>query len=109
MQSCLHLVVYYGMDPQMGQSLHARSVHLNSKLCLCNSLCGYFVPHSKEGRSIHTLVFLPLEFHVFFKLYFGYSKHSNSNQITISIFLCPFLNSFITETQNSILELSLFP
>jgi hypothetical protein len=32
---------------------------------LCNSFHGYFVPHSKEGRSIHTLVFLLLEFHVF--------------------------------------------
>jgi hypothetical protein len=33
-----------------------------------------FVPHSKEGRNIHTLVFLLLEFHVFCKLYLGYSK-----------------------------------
>ena len=35
---------------------------------------GYFVPHSRKERSIHTLVFLPPEFHVFCKLYLGYSK-----------------------------------
>jgi hypothetical protein len=33
----------------MGQSLHSPSFCLSSKLCLCNSLHGYFVPHSKEG------------------------------------------------------------
>jgi hypothetical protein len=41
---------------------------------LCNSFHRYFVPHSKEERSIHTLVFFLLEFHVFCKLYLGYSK-----------------------------------
>ena len=30
-----------------------------------NSFHGYFVPHSKKEQSIHTLVFLLLEFHVF--------------------------------------------
>jgi hypothetical protein len=35
---------------------------------------GIFVPHSKEGQSIGTLIFLLLEFHVFCKLYLGYSK-----------------------------------
>ena len=34
---------------------------------------GYFVPTSKKGLSIHTLVFL-LEFHVICELYLGYSK-----------------------------------
>jgi hypothetical protein len=62
------------MDLRVGQSLDGRSFRLCSKLCLCNSFPGYFVPHSKEGRSIHTLVFLLLEFHVFCKLYLGYSK-----------------------------------
>jgi hypothetical protein len=66
---CLCLVVDYGMDPWVGQSLHSPSFHLSSKLCLCNSLYGYFVPHSKEGQSIHTLVFLLLELHVFCKLF----------------------------------------
>jgi hypothetical protein len=29
----------------------------------------YFVPNSKKGQSVHTLVFVLLEFHVFCKLY----------------------------------------
>jgi hypothetical protein len=45
-----------------------------STLCLCNSFHGYFVSPSKKDRIIHTLVFLLLEFHVFCKLYLGYSK-----------------------------------
>jgi hypothetical protein len=44
------------------------------KLCLCNSFHGYFVPPSKKDRSIHILVFLLLEFHVFWKLYLVYSE-----------------------------------
>jgi hypothetical protein len=47
---------------------------VSSEFCLCNSFHGYFVPHSKKERSIHTLVFCLLEFHVFCKLYLGYSK-----------------------------------
>jgi hypothetical protein len=74
MQLCLCLVVDYGMDPRMGQPLHGTSFCLISKLCLCNSLHLYFVPHSKEGRSVYTLEFLLLEFHVFCNLYLGYSK-----------------------------------
>jgi hypothetical protein len=42
--------------------------HLSSKLCLCNSFHGCFVPNSKKGQSVHTLVFI-LEFHAFSKLY----------------------------------------
>jgi hypothetical protein len=41
---------------------------LCSELCLCNSFHGYFVLPSKKDLSIHTLVFLLLEFHVFCKL-----------------------------------------
>jgi hypothetical protein len=67
-------MVVYLMDPQEGQSLHGPSFHLSSKLCLCKSFHGYFVPHSNEEQSIHTLVFLLLEFHVFCKVYFEYSK-----------------------------------
>jgi hypothetical protein len=44
-----------------------------TELCLYNSFHGYFVPPSKKDQSIHTLVFL-LEFHVFCKLYLGYSE-----------------------------------
>jgi hypothetical protein len=40
--------VVYGMDPQVGQSLDGPSSQLSSKLCLCNSFHGYFVPHSKK-------------------------------------------------------------
>jgi hypothetical protein len=71
---CLGLVVVYGVDPQLGQSIHGQSFRLCSELCLCNSIHGYFVPHSKKKQSIHTLVFFLLEFYVFSKLYFGYSK-----------------------------------
>jgi hypothetical protein len=74
MQSCLGFMVVYGMDPWVGQSLDGHSFFLNSKLCLCNSLHGYFVPYSKEELSIHTLLFLFLDFLVFCKLYLGYSN-----------------------------------
>ena len=70
---CLGLVVVYGVDPRVGQSLDGPSFHVSSKLCLCDSFHMYFVPHSKEERNIYILVFL-LDFPVFCKLYFGYSK-----------------------------------
>jgi hypothetical protein len=70
-RKCLGLVVVYGMDPQVGQSLNGLSFHLSSKLCLCNSFQGYFVPHSKTEQSIHTSVLLLLEFYEFYKLYLG--------------------------------------
>jgi hypothetical protein len=53
----------------MGWSLDGHSFKLCFELCLCNSFDGYFVTHSKKERSIHSLVFLLLEFHVFCKLY----------------------------------------
>jgi hypothetical protein len=31
---------------------------LSSNLCLCNSFHGYFVPNSKKGHRVHTLVFM---------------------------------------------------
>ena len=46
------------MDSQVGQSLDGSSLCLSSKLCLCNSFHGYFVPDSKKGQSVHTLVFV---------------------------------------------------
>jgi hypothetical protein len=51
------------------QSLDGPSFRLSSKICLCNSFHGCFVPISKKGQSVHTLVFVLLEFHVFCKLY----------------------------------------
>jgi hypothetical protein len=74
MQWCLLLEADYGMDPWVWQSLDGPSFRLNSKLCLCNSFHGYFVPNSKKGQSDPTLVFVLLEFHVFCNLYLGYSK-----------------------------------
>ena len=56
------------MDPWIWQSLDGPSFHLSSKLCLCNSFHGCFVPSSKKGQNVHTFVFV-LEFHVFSKLY----------------------------------------
>jgi hypothetical protein len=66
---CNGLEADYGMDLWVWQSLDGPSFHLSSKLCLCNSFHGYFVPKSKKGQSIHTLVFVLLEFHVLHKLY----------------------------------------
>jgi hypothetical protein len=54
----VNLVADYGMDPRVGQSLDGPSFHLSSKLCLCNSFHGCFVPYSKKEQSVHTLFFL---------------------------------------------------
>ena len=59
----------YGVDPWIWQSLRGQSFRLSSKLFLCNSFNGCFVPNSKEGHGVHTSVFILLEFHVFSKLY----------------------------------------
>jgi hypothetical protein len=64
MQWCQRLEADYGMDLWILQSLDGTSFCLSSKLCLCNSFHGCFVPNSKKGQSVHTWVFL-LEFHVF--------------------------------------------
>jgi hypothetical protein len=74
MQWCLRLKADYGMDPRVWQSLDGPCFRLSSKLCLCNSFHGCFVPISKKVQSDHTLVFVLLEFHVFCNLYLGYSK-----------------------------------
>jgi hypothetical protein len=65
MQWCQGLEADYGMDPRVWQSLDGPSFHLSSKHCLCNSFHGCFVPNSKKGQSVHTLVFVLLEFPVF--------------------------------------------
>ena len=69
MQWCQRLEADYGMDPRVWQSLDGSSFHLSSKLCLCNSFHECFVPNSKKGQSVQTLVFVLLEFHAFSKLY----------------------------------------
>jgi len=58
MQWCLRLVADYGMDQLVRQSLDGLFFRLRSKLCLCNSFNGCFVPNSKKGRSVRTLVFI---------------------------------------------------
>jgi hypothetical protein len=45
---CL-LVADYRMYPLVRQSLDGPCFHLSSKLCLCNSFHGCFVPNSKKG------------------------------------------------------------
>ena len=65
MQWCQRLEADYGVDPWIWQSLDGLSFRHSSKLCLCNSFHGCFVPNSKEGHSVHTSVFILLEFHVF--------------------------------------------
>jgi hypothetical protein len=62
-------VSVWRMDSRIWQSVDGSSFHLSSKLCLCNTFHGCFVPNSKKGQSVHTLVFVLLEFHVFYKLY----------------------------------------
>ena len=64
----------YGKDPQVGQALDDLSVTLYSTLCLHIYSLEYFIPHSKEDRSIHTLLFFLLELDVVCKMYFGYSE-----------------------------------
>jgi hypothetical protein len=54
--------------------LGSPSFCLSSKLCLCNSFHGCFVPNSKKGQSVYTLVFVLLEFHVLCILYLEYSN-----------------------------------
>jgi hypothetical protein len=54
MQWCLCLEADYGMDPWVWQSLDGLFFHLSSKLCLCNSFHGCFVPNSKKGQNDHT-------------------------------------------------------
>jgi hypothetical protein len=70
----MRLVADNGMGPQLGLSLDGPSFCISSKLCLCNSFYGYFVTPSKKDQNIHSFVFLLLEFHVFCKLYLGYSE-----------------------------------
>ena len=42
------LVVVYGMDPQVGQSLDGHFFRFDSELCLCNSFHGYLILLSKK-------------------------------------------------------------
>ena len=69
MQWCQRLDTDYGVDPWIWQSLDGPSFLHSSKLYLCNSFHGCFVPNSKKGQSVHTLVFILLEFYAFNKLY----------------------------------------
>jgi hypothetical protein len=84
-------------DGSLGESLWmVPSYSLSSELCLCNSFHGYFVPHSKKERSIQTLVFHLLEFHVFCKLYLGYSKFLGYYPLISEGILCVFFCDQVT-------------
>jgi hypothetical protein len=56
----------------------------------------YFVPDSKEEQSMQTLVFLLLEFHVFCKLYPGYSKFLDSYPLISEGMSCMFFCDWVT-------------
>jgi hypothetical protein len=88
MQWCQRLDADYGVDPWLWlwQSLHGPSFHLSSKLRLCNSFHGCFVPKSKEGHSVHTSVFILLEFHA--------SQHSYATYTMCRYFLPVYSLSF---------------
>jgi hypothetical protein len=45
------LVVVYGTDPQVGQSLDGCAFSLCSELCLCNYFNWHFLPPSKDRVS----------------------------------------------------------
>ena len=60
--------------PQVGQSLRDLSFSLCSTLFLHISSYEYFILHSKNDRSIHTLNFILLELHVVCELYLGCSE-----------------------------------
>ena len=100
MQWCQCLDADYGVDPWIWQSLHGQSFHLSSKLCLCNSFQGCFVPTSKEGHRVHTSVFIWLEFHVFGNciLYLGYPRFWANIHLSVSTYcVC----SFVSELPHS--------
>ena len=101
MQWCQRLDADYGVDPWIWQSLHGPSFHVSSKLCLCNSFHGRFVPNSQKGQSVHTLVFVLLDFHVFCKLYPGYSKFLGQYPL-ISEFFCDWVTSLRLISSRSI-------
>jgi hypothetical protein len=71
MEWCLCLAADYEMDPQIWKSLDGPSFCLSSKLCFCNSVHGCFVPNSKKGQSVHTLVFILLDFMCFVSCILG--------------------------------------
>ena len=72
------------------------SFSFGSTFCLCNSVHGYFVSPSKKDRSIHTLAFLLLEFHVFCKLYLGYSKFLDYYLLISDCISCVFFCDCVT-------------
>jgi hypothetical protein len=51
-QVCNGVSVWSLIDPRVWQSLDGPSFRLSSKLCLCNSFHGCFVPNSKKGQSV---------------------------------------------------------
>ena len=60
MQWCQLLEADYGVDPRIWQSLDGPSFRLSSKLCICNSFHGCFVPNSKKESHSFLLCLLAL-------------------------------------------------
>jgi hypothetical protein len=98
MQYCLGLVIVYGMDPWLGQFLDGPSFDLSSELCLYNSFQGYFVPDSKKKQSIHTSVFLLLEFHVYENCILGILSYWANIPLSVSTY---HVYSFVTGLSHS--------
>jgi hypothetical protein len=57
MQWCQHLMADYGMGPRVWQSLDGPFFPLSSKLCLCNSFHGCFVPNLSIRFYVHGCFF----------------------------------------------------
>ena len=82
MQQCLDLVAVYGMNPQVGQSLHGPS--FISKLCLCNSFHGYFVSFSYKDLKPSSFI-LTLSISAFFE--YGI-PHQLPTTISSHLYMC---------------------
>jgi hypothetical protein len=86
---------YMGWIPRWG-SFSMLIPSVSTPHCLCNSFHGYFVPHSKKDRSIHTLVFLLLEFHVACELCLGYSDLLGYYPLISECISCVFFCDWVT-------------
>jgi hypothetical protein len=73
-QQCLGLVIVNGMDLQVSQSLGGHFFSLYFILISVTPSMSVLFTSSKMYRSIHTMVFLILEFHMVCELYLGYSE-----------------------------------
>ena len=99
MQWCQRLEVDYGKDSEIWQSLDLQSFHHSSKLCLCNSFHGCFVPNSKEGHSVHTSFFLSFMCLANCILYLGYPRFGANIHLSVSTYC---VSSFVIVLPHSL-------